>query len=291
MADTSGMAEIRGIDIDKLAKGFADEENLFKKFCTVSTTKAREIRWYSKTAGFLTTTATEGLAAASEITNVSERSMPAVVEQSWTRTTSYVRKYFVSSPLISEEDIKDCDIDIFATLIRDLVRCVERLVDARIYTVLSTGTGVQTSAASSVWDVAATANPIKDILVMKQAIRAYGYDPEGAILALNSIEHRNLLEYIINVKGSSIPSFASQKIESGVVMEILGCRVIVSENATTNQVLLFVPQRACTWKAFMPITSAIVDEPLVGKKIRVAEEGEALLTDPKASYLLTATAT
>ena len=43
MVETSGMAEIRGIDIDKLAKGFADEENILKKFVTVSSTSAREI--------------------------------------------------------------------------------------------------------------------------------------------------------------------------------------------------------------------------------------------------------
>lgn len=295
MADTSGMADIRGIDIDKLAKGFADEENVFKKFCTVSNTTAREIRWFSKTSGFLSSsthdTATEGGAAGYQYANVSERSRPAVAEQSWTRTTSYVRKYFMESPLISIEDIKDCDIDILATNIRDLVRAVERLVDSRIYTVISTGTGVQTGAASSVWDVAATANPIKDILVMKQAIRAYGYDPEGAILALNSVEHKDLIEWLISVKGSSIPQFASQKIETGVVMELLGCRVVVSENCTTDQALLFVPQRACTWKSFMPITSVVIDEPGIGKKIRVWEEGEALLTDPKASYLLTNTQT
>ncbi len=295
MADTSGQADIRGLDVDKLAKGFADEENVMKRFVTVTTTTAREIRWFSKTSGFLSSsthdTATEGLAAGSQYSNVSERSRPAVAEQSWTRTTSYVRKYFMESPMISIEDIKDCDIDILATNIRDLVRAVERMVDARIYTVLSTGTGVQTGAASSVWDVAATANPIKDILVMKQAIRAYGYDPEGAVLALNSVEHKDLIEWLISVKGSSIPQFASQKIETGVVMELLGCRVVVSENFTTDQALLFVPQRACTWKAFVPITSVVIDEPGIGKKIRVWEEGEALLTDPKASYLLTNTQT
>jgi hypothetical protein len=295
MADTSGMAEIRGINIDKLAKGFADEENVLKKFVTVTTTTAREIRWYSKTSGFLSSsthdTATESIAAGAQYANVAERARPAVAEQSWTRNTSYVRKYFMESPMISMEDINDCDIDILANNVRDLVRAVERMVDSRIYTVLSTGTGVQTAGASSVWDVAATANPIKDILVMKQAIRAYGYNPEGAILALNSVEHKDLLEWLINTKGSSIPSFASQKVESGVVMEILGCKVVVSENFTTDQALLFVPQRACTWKSFMAITSAVIDEPGIGKKIRVWEEGEALLTDPKASYLLTNTQT
>lgn len=291
MVETAGMAELRGIDIDKLAKGFADEENVMKKFVTNSTTKAREIRWYSKTAGFLATAATEAIAASTEGANISERSRPPVVNQSWTRTTSYIRKYMWESEMISDEDIKNCDIDILATHVRDIVRFVERQVDARIYTVLSTGTGVQTSAATACWDVAATANPIKDILTMKQAIRSYGYDAEGTILALNSYEHRVLLEWLINVKGSSIPSFASQKIETGVVMEILGCKVVVSENFTTDQALMFVPQRACTWKSFMPITAVIIDEPLIGKKVRVAEEGEAILTDPKASYLLSNTKT
>jgi len=135
MADSSGQAQIRGIDIDKLAKGFADEENQFKKICMVTATKAREIRWYQKTSGFLDSADTSGITA-SQIANTGERSLPVVVEQSWTRQTSYVRKYFVESPTISEEDIKDSDIDVLGTNVRDLVRAVARQVDARIYSVL-----------------------------------------------------------------------------------------------------------------------------------------------------------
>ena len=86
MADASGQADIRGLNIDKLAKGFADEENVFKKFVTVSNTTAREIRWYQKTSGFLDSTDTTGITA-SQIANTSERSRPVVVEQTWTRTT------------------------------------------------------------------------------------------------------------------------------------------------------------------------------------------------------------
>lgn len=97
MADTSGMAEIRGIEIDKLAKGFAEEDNIFKRFVTVTPTSAREIRWYKKTAGFLDSTDTTAITA-SQIENTSELSLPVVVEQSWTRTTSYVRKYFCREP-------------------------------------------------------------------------------------------------------------------------------------------------------------------------------------------------
>ncbi len=109
-------------------------------------TNAREIRWYQKTSGFLDSTNTTGITA-SQIENTSDKSSPVVVEQSWTRTTSYVRKYFVESPTISDEDLRDSDIDILAGNVRDLVRAVARQVDSRIYTVLSTGTGVLTGAA------------------------------------------------------------------------------------------------------------------------------------------------
>ena len=130
MPDTSGQAEIRGISVDKLAKGFADEENVFKRVCTVAKTSAREIRFYRKTAGFLDSTDTTGITA-SQIANVAPGARPVVVEQSWTRVTSYVRKYFVESPWLSEEDIKDSDIDILATNVRDLVRAVERQVTSK----------------------------------------------------------------------------------------------------------------------------------------------------------------
>jgi len=292
MATTSGEQDIRGIDIDKLAKGFADEVLVLKHHVTISTTAAREIRWYQKTSGFLDSTDTTAITD-SQIANTSFRSQPVVVEQSWTRQTSYVRKYFVESPLISEEDIKDTDIDILATNIRDLVRAVANQVDKRLYNIITENlspVNINTTAATADgWDDASTGNPILDIMVGNQKIRANGYDAKEVILYINSIEHKNLLNYLINVKGSSIPSFSSEKLKTGVIMEILGNQVIVSENAVTDYALQFIPKRACTWKQFMPITSAVVTEVGIGRKIRVWEEGEGLLTDPKSVHLITDT--
>src|SRR3990167_7313318 len=112
---------IRGLDIDKLAKGFADEQLVLKKFLMNSTTKARELRWYQKTAGFLDSTDTTGITA-SQIANTAFKARPVVVEQTWTRKSSYIRKYFVESPWLSDEDLKDTDVDLMATNVRDLVR-------------------------------------------------------------------------------------------------------------------------------------------------------------------------
>ena len=301
MADASGQADIRGIDIDRLVKGFADEENVFKRFVVNSTTSAREIRWYQKTSGFLDTPDTSGITT-SHISNNASGALPFVAEQSWTRNTSYVKKFFVESPLFSIEDLKDSDVDLLATNVRDLVRAVQRKQDLRIYSVITEAaaatptipnpTLVNTAAASGTgWDDATNGDPIDDILLGKQKIRANGYDPEGSVLLMNPIEHRFLLDYLINTKGSSIPQFSSEKVRDGVVMEILGCNVLVSQNATTDYVIQWIPDRSATLKTFMPITSAVMDDPGIGKKVRIWVESECLLTDPKSVNVITDTTT
>ena len=291
MPDNSGQAEIRGIDIDKLAKGFADEENQFKRVCLVAPTAAREIRWYQKTSGFLDSTDTTGITA-SQISNISPLAQPVVVEQSWTRNTSYVRKYFVESPMIPMEDIKDSDIDILATNVRDLTRAVERQVDKRIYDVATAGVAAANNFASvAAWDAGSGQDPIKDIMKGKRLIRAASYDPEGAFLLLSPTDHESLLVWLISTKGSSIPAFSSQKVETGIVMEILGLRVLVSQNVDSDEAMIIVPQRALTWKTFVPITARTIEEVGIGMKIRVWEEGEAIMTDSSAVAKITNTLT
>ncbi len=294
MADGSSQADIRGLDIDKLAKGFADEMIILKRFVQVSKTKAREIRWYQKTAGYVDTADTTGITS-SHIANTASKALPYVAEQTWTRQTSYVRKYFVESPLLSEEDIKDSDVDILATNVRDLVRAVLNQVDTRIYNVITedlSPTNINTAAATGTgWDDTTNGNPILDLLVAKKNIRNNSYNPEGGVLYINPTEHQNLVNYLIDVKGSSIPQFSSERVRDGVVMEILGLSVVVSSNATTDYALVFVPKRSCTYKSFMPMTSVVISDPGIGRKIRVWEEGEALLTDPKSVHLITDTVT
>jgi len=297
--DTAGEADIRGINIDKLAKGFGELIPTFKNYVQKSKTASREIRWYRKGLALdtaqnpLDTLITHGVTT-SQMANTSFKARPFVVEQSWERQTSYVKKYFVESPMISIEDIKDSDIDILAGNVKELVKAVHFKVDRRIYDVLTNATtsgtpdpGTITNTSSSVdgWQAVATCNPILDLLNAKMEIADSGYNPEGAICLMTPLEHKSLLNFLINVKGSSIPSFATDKIKSGIVMELLGLKIAVSPNATDDWVITFLPS-AVTWKSFLPITSVVMDEPGIGKKIRVWEEGEGILTDPRAVHIL-----
>ena len=297
--DKSAEADIRGINIDKLAKGFGKLLPTFKSFVNVSKTKARELRWYRKGLSLATamnaldTPTTQGVTI-SMMQNTSSKARPFVVEMGWERQVDSIKKFFVESPLLSMEDLKDNDVNLIRTNTEELVRAVHFKVDRRIYDVLTEATvsgtpspsTVNTSAATDGWSTTATCNPILDLLNAKQKIYEAGYDPEGAICLMNQLEHKNLLNFLINVKGSSIPPFATEKVKSGIVMNLLGLKIVVSPQATADWVVTFVQSKAVTYESFMPLTSVVIDEPGIGKKIRVWEEGEALLTDPKAVHIL-----
>ena len=290
--DSSAEADIRGIDINKLATGFADGVNKFKKFCAVSSTTAREIRWYKKAAGYITGTVTTEMTS-NFMANTSFKARPQVAEQTWERQTSYVRKFFIESPSVTIEDINDCDPDVFGTLVKDLTLGVERQVDRHIINVLTesyTPALIQTQAAVATWATVATCNPILDILNCEGKLRAYNYSPEGAVLAMNSIEYKHFINFLISVKGSSIPAIAAEAARTGVVMEFLNKQIVVDENVTTAYAIMFIPQTSVAYKSFMPITSGIVEEVGISKKVRIWEEGVALLLNPKSVCLLTGTA-
>src|SRR3990167_4240822 len=280
MAET-GQSTIRGIDIQKLAVGFADEENIFKQFLTVVPTSAREIRWYQKTAGFVDTVDSSGITA-SQIANTSFGSRFAIAKQSWTRNTTNVRKYAVESELISDEDIRDSDPDVWATTMRDLVRAVENQVDIRIYGQLSGSFALSGVAAGTGWGDGTNGNPIQDLLSGSRLIRAQRYSVNDLVAIMHPLEYQKLMTNLIITRGSSIPAFSSELARDGVLMRLLNNRIVVSANADSGTVIQFVPQRAAKWHTFTGISSAIIDEPGIGKKFRCWEEGEITVTDINA---------
>lgn len=292
MADQQGQADIRGIDIQKLAVAYENEVSIFKKLVRNAGTQAREIRWYQKTAGVLGTPTTTAITA-SQIANTDFGSRPAVASQSWTRQTSYVRKYFVESPFIPEEDIKDSDVDVLAGNLRDLVEAVEYQIDQRIWNVLTENQSPSTinyNASTAAWDAGSGQDPIKDIMKAIQDIRTNTHrDLTSGYLFLSPKDHTSLLVWLIGTKGSSIPQFSSARLGDGAVMEILGLRVIVNTNVTADYALVADPSAAAVWKSFVGITTAVITEEGIGRKIRVWEEGEAILERPKYCSLITNT--
>lgn len=287
MADTAGQAEIRGIDIVKLVEGFADVEVILKNYVRVIKTSNREIRYYSKTAGFLTSPVTTGVTT--DMIETSSKAMPVVIEPSYTRATAYVKKFFASSPLISIEDLNDSDPDVWGDMIRDSAAAVNKKIDAHILTVMKAAGCLTGAATADGWNVPATADPIADLLTARDSIKAYGYNTNSLVAYMNNAEEKWFLAWLISTKGSSIPNFSSDKVETGKLMEILGIKIVVDSNCPTDTVTVFVPEKAVIYKEFMPLTSAIVNDEGIGKTVRVWAEGVAYRPNPYAVYTITDT--
>ncbi len=278
-------ANIRGLDIDKMIKGFALTEYIFKTKVSNSTTDGDSIRWYQETAADLTLTSPSQIETSplSDFENA---------EVSWTRNTSYPKKYAIEGT-ISREDIKGADIDVLARTILRLTRAVVKKVDSVIYNAISENqspSDIGTAAATgNGWDDTTNGNPILDIMAGLQNIAENDYDIDGVEVWMNPKNYKDLLNYVITVKGSSIPGFASDKVQSGVVGTLVGTKLVVSNNVVADSVWMGLPARACTWKSFENLHSETENIMGKGTKIAVWENGVALLTDPKCAYLITDT--
>lgn len=283
--DSLGQADVRGLDIDRALKGFADEAFVFKDFLTVTPTAAREMRWWQKTAGNLTGVTTTGITA-SPVANQAFGALGPITEQTSTRLTSYARHFAAWSPWFTYADIRDSDPDMFGANLRDLKRAVENQIDIRILDVLSGTCLLSGSAAGTGWADASAGNPFLDLLSGSMEIRKQGYDISNVVAWVHPDNFKAGVNYFVTTKGSSAPQFASGVVQDGVITKIANVRIVVSDNCTAGQIMMIVPQRAATWKTFTPLTAVTKEEPGIGTQIRVWEDGEILFTDPNAAYLI-----
>ena len=291
MADKIEQADIRGLQIDKTIKGIAEIEYTFKNDLTTASMSGDSLRWYQETFGTLSAT------SPSRTANVAALATPTTLEQSWTRNTSYSRKY-MAQVKISEEDIRTADIAVLARSLRSLVQNINSQVDARIFSVVTQGladpattgaTAINMVTTSGGWTDAAS-NPIRDLLEAQRVIWVSGgYNSSNPVVWLSPKDHANLKSWLIYAKGSSIPQFASSALGSGVVLSMLGINFKVSPNVTADYAVMLIPQLAGTWYSSQGMTSSVIDDAGIGKTIRVWEDGEAILTAPKAVCLISNT--
>ncbi len=292
MADSRGMQDIFGLDIDKLAKGFGVQKYNFLEECQVRKMKGDSVRWFQKTAGTLSAT------SPAATSGVSPGSRPITLEVSWERNTSYKKKFFVEG-FLDEEDISDAEIDTFATTVRDLTEVVVRDRDAHIYDILSedvagtptpilTQTFATTAVGGDQWNALNfAADIVKDIMRAKKLLVDQGYEAKGATMILDTTGYESLVNWLISGKGSSIPGFSSEKIKTGVVLQLLNLNIKVSVNAATDIAIVVVPKRAITYSESQSITAVVVKDAGIGRNIRVWASGVAYLTDPKAVVQIT----
>jgi len=282
MADTIGEIDIRGENIERAVKGFANKLYKLKQVLMSEGSSNWTESYYRETATPLTAGGNRSIA------DVARGALPPELHPSWTKVST-INKKFMGQVTIFYEDLKTNAIN---TQARSLFRCAEAIVNAEelyIYAQLTAATSTSgVVAALDDWNSATVANraPIDDILIGEAAMMANNYDVlQNGYLLVTPFDYGSLLR---NSKVINNPSFKTADVVSnGVVGQIAGLKIIVSTSVTADEAMIIMGQRAATWKQVVPLTSAVIDDPGVSVKVRCWEMGHIQITDTQALYTIT----
>ena len=286
MADEQGQALIRGIFLDKKARNYQNEESIFYREVSVNKTTSREVRYYQRTSGYLTATSPASIV-------VAEGALPFVLETSWSRNSAYTKKYSVDSPMITVEDEADSEVRLFMENLEEITGAVVNERDGDIWDVATenqTPVNINDVTSTAAWDAASGQDPFEDVAEAIQLIREQTKrkltDPK---LYVSAKGEKDLKVWVTSIKGSLWNELASKVAENGRLTLFCGCQVIVSENVTADFALVGDLKKSTDYWEFFALTTAIITEALIGRKLRIMTNGIATLTRPKFNALISNT--
>lgn len=288
MADTTGMQDIRGLNVSKVVTGFALTEYVFKQLCIVQNSSSWQERYYQETAADLTN-------AGNTVEGVPRLAVFPHGEVSWTQQNSYMKKHGMETR-ISWEDAKTNDVDVIARSLLRIARAVAKSVDADIWDVITEN---QTASlinsvsitAGNEWDSATIANrdPLQDILNAKKMIAEDNYNPDrNGYLLLNPKDYANLLGNA-NVRNAG-QFYTDDVTRNGRVGFLVGLKVLVSNQVTADYAAVVIGKEAATYKVVNPLTVRTIEDAGIGYTIRAWEIGITQLKNPEAVCLIDNTA-
>jgi len=284
MADSTGQLDIRGENIQRAVNGFALMEYKLKQVCLVQSSNKWKETYYKETATELT-----GHAVGSDIRGTARLASFPYMEPTWTETSSRHEKY-AAEGVVSWEDAATDSIDVLARTLLRIGRAIANAVDYRIYDVITADASVNTAAASDTWDSATLANrdPIGDILTGIEYCAIDNYDVmANGYLLVSPTDYAHLM---MNSKVINNPSFKTADVVSnGVVGQVCGLKIIVSNAVDTDEACIIKGQEAVTWKSASPLKVAVIEDQGIKYTIRAWEVGITMVTNPEAIHIITNT--
>jgi len=284
MADTTGQADIRGLNVTKTVTGFALQEYVMKQICAVQSSSSWQERYFQETAADLTNTN-------SPVEGVPRLAVFPHGEVSWTQQNSYHKKHGMESR-ISMEDALSNDIPTIARTLLRIARAVTKSVDTEIWDVISelrvgSLTNKVTITAGHEWDATtiASRDPIQDILNAKKLMYIDNYNPDSnGYLLLNPTDYANLLGNA-NIRNAG-QFYTDDVTRNGKVGFLLGLKVIVSNSITDDWAAVVIAKECANWKSLQALQIKSIYDEGIGYTIRAWEIGVCQLVNPEAVALI-----
>src|SRR3990167_3247811 len=270
MPSVTGESALRKENISAVVTGFALQSYKMKQLCMINTSSAWSESYYKEGSTELTGGTGSAIRGVPRLANF------PYGEPNWTKATSYMEKYGMDG-VISYEDETTNNIPVIARTLLRISRAVANSVDTQIFSVISSDTDIETVAAASgsEWDATTAANrdPIQNILDAKRDIAIQNYDPDNGsgYLLVSPTDYSNLLG---NSKVINNPTFkAADIVANGVVGQIVGLKIIVSNVITASAAYVIIAKEAATWQSALGLTVETIKDPLIKTTIRAAEIG------------------
>lgn len=277
-AETTGQQSLRAENISKIVTGFALQEYKLKTLCMVDTSSAWIESYYQESATELTGGTGANIKGVPRLANL------PYGEVNWTKTSSYIEKYAMEG-VVSYEDENFNNVPVITRTLLRISRAVANAVDQQIESVIKANAGnTITVTTGNEWNSSTVANrdPIQNILDAKREIAIDNYDPDSgnAYLVLNPSDYASLLG---NAKVINNPTFkAADVVANGVVGQICGLKIMVSNVVTVSGAYVVIAKEALTWKEAKPLSVETIIDPMIKKTIRACEMGVAQVPNPNA---------
>lgn len=278
-------AALRHEYIDRAVKAVALMEYKLKTLCTIDSSSAYTESYYRET----NTDPTGG-------TGSPVRGIPRGADfpfglVSWTKVSALIQKYGMEGQITYEDQIQGNVPMIQRTILR-IGRAVALAIDTQIEALIGASFGNTLAiTAGSEWNSATIANrdPVKDILDAIQLMRADNLDPlnGNGYLLVNGTDYTNIIS---NSKILNNPTFkTAANVENGVVGEICGLKIMVSEVVTADAAYVVIAKEALTWKQQTALQVIQIQNEGISTTIRAFELGAPLLVSPNAVCKITNT--
>ncbi len=279
MADSVGEQDLRAEIFDKVLKNFALEEFKMLPVCKII-----------KTSGWINTYFQETAADLTGGTGSAVKGIPRLAnfpygQVTWTEVNERVTKYGMDG-IVSYEDAKTDEVDVLSRTALRIARAVANAVDDAVTTELATTTN--TAAAGATWDnaVVALRDPVADILAGIAAMQTYNFDPISSGKGFIALHPNNYKELMLSVRGDN-NYFSEEVVGNGKVQKVCGVKIIVSNGATENTVLMGISGEAMIWYEAASLSTKLIEDPGVKYTCRAWQVGVPVLANNYAAYKIT----
>ena len=287
MSDTTGAVGLRAENTSAIVTGFALQEFKMRQLAMVETSTSWSESYYKESKAELV----GGTGA--NIRGIPRLAAFPYSEVSWTKVSSYLEKYG-NEGVISIEDERFNNIGTMTRTMLRIGRSVANAEDIYIESTIAGTSGINTYAITigNEWNSATVANrdPVYDILAAEQKIAEDNYDilDGNGYLVVNPKDYTNMLR---NSKFINSPTYKSADVvTNGVVGQVCGLKVLVTNACTASQAYVVKAKEALTLKQAQALTVVTIDDPGIKKTIRAYEIIALQVPNPEAICKITNTA-